>query len=75
MESRAVEERDRLAARIQLPCRVRTVLEYGAEVYKVIVGPVASAQEATRLGADLSERGVVGQALVVRWAASDSAGH
>jgi general secretion pathway protein A len=72
VESRAVEERDRLAARISLPCRVATSREDGAQVYSIVVGPVASRQEAVRLSEDLSGRGLVGQARVVRWAASDS---
>jgi hypothetical protein len=72
IESRAVEERDRLAARISLPCRIATSREDGSQVYSIVVGPVASRQEALRLSEDLSERGLVGQARVVRWAASDS---
>jgi type II secretory pathway predicted ATPase ExeA len=72
VESRAVEERDRLVARISLPCGIATSREDGAEIYSILVGPVASRQEAVRLSEDLSERILVGQARVVRWASSDS---
>jgi hypothetical protein len=72
VESRALEERDRLAARLSLPCRVVTSREDGADVYGIVVGPLASPEEAVRLSADLSGRRLVGQARVVRWAASDS---
>ena len=72
VQSRAVEERDRLVARISLPCRITTAREDGAEVYSIVVGPVSSPEEAVRLSEDLSKRGLVGQARVVRWAASDS---
>jgi hypothetical protein len=72
VESRALEERDRLAARISLPCGIATSLQDGAEVYSLVVGPVASRAEAARLSEDLSGRRLVGEARVVRWAASDS---
>ena len=72
VERRAVEERDRLAARISLPCSIAISFEDGAQVYGIVVGPVASPEEAVRLSEDLSARRVVGQARVVRWAASDS---
>jgi general secretion pathway protein A len=68
-ESRAMTERDRLAAVISLPC---TIVASDEDGYAVVVGPVASSREATRLSVDLSNRGVVGQARVVRWAASGS---
>lgn len=71
VESRAVEERDRLAARISLPCRIATSREDGAQVYSIVVGPVTSRQEAVRLSEDLSGRGLVGEARVVRWTAPD----
>jgi hypothetical protein len=74
LESRAVEERDRLTARISLPCRVSTSREEGTEVYSIVVGPLASPEEAVRLSEDLAERRLVGQARVVRWTAPDSAG-
>jgi type II secretory pathway predicted ATPase ExeA len=72
VESRAIEERDRLAARLSRPCSIVTSHEDGAQVYSIVVGPVASSEEAARLSEDLSERGLVGQARVVRWAVSDS---
>jgi len=75
VESRAVEERDRLAAHISLPCLVATSREDGARIYRILVGPVASRREAVRLSEDLSGRGLVGQARVVRWTASDCARH
>jgi len=73
VENRALEERDRWAARISLPCGVMTSREDGAQIYSIVVGPLASRQDAVRLSQDLSERGLVGQARVVRWAASDRA--
>lgn len=71
IEDRAVEERDRLAARISLPCRI---VNSGEDGYAIVVGPVASVQEAERLSVDLSQRRLVGQARVVRWAVSDTSG-
>jgi type II secretory pathway predicted ATPase ExeA len=68
-ESRALEERDRLAARISLPCRV---VDSGEDGYAIVAGPLSSIQEATRLSVDLSERRLVGQARVVPWAAADT---
>ncbi len=65
-ESRARAERDRLAALVQLPCQV---VPDGEDGYAVVVGPVAGSKEATRLSVDLSHRGLVGEARVVRWAA------
>jgi len=72
LESRAVEERDRLAERISLPCRVSTSQQDGTEVYSIVVGPLASPEEAVRLSEDLAQRRLVGQVRVVRWASSDS---
>lgn len=66
-EARAQAECDRLAAAIQLPCRV---VPSDEDVYAVVVGPVSGAKEATRLSVDLAQRGLVGEARVVRWAAS-----
>jgi type II secretory pathway predicted ATPase ExeA len=72
LESRAVEERDRIAARTSLPCRIVSSRQDGAEVYSLVVGPVASPEEAVLLTEDLTARRLVDQARVVRWAASDS---
>ena len=72
VESRAVEERERLAALISLPCRIAASFEDGAQIYSIVVGPVASLEEAARLSEDLSKRRLVGQARVVRWAVADS---
>ena len=72
VESRAVEERDKLARSIPVGCCVVTSLEDDAWVYHVVVGPLTSQSEAESLGADLSERGVVGEARVVRWTATES---
>ena len=73
-ESRAVEERRRLAALISRPCHIATSLEDGAQIYSIVVGPVASPEEAARLSEDLSKRRLVGQARVVLWAVADSTG-
>jgi hypothetical protein len=67
-ESRALAERDRLAAALPLPCRVVGSDEDG---YAVVVGPVKGADEATRLGADLAQQGLVSQARIVRWKAGE----
>jgi general secretion pathway protein A len=72
VESRAVQERDRLAAAISLPCRIVNLQEDGDLVYSIVVGPVASSEEAERLSVDLSQRRLVSQARVVRWASTDS---
>ncbi len=72
VESRALEERDKLAPSISVGCSVVSSLEDGAQLYRVVVGPLASRSEAERLGAELSARGVVGEARVVRWMAADS---
>ncbi len=72
VESRAVEERDKLAGSIPVGCCVVTSLEADARVYHVVLGPLTSQSEAESLGTDLSERGVVGQARVVRWTATES---
>lgn len=72
VESRAVEERDRLAALISPPCQIATSFEDGARIYSIVVGPVASREEAARLSENLSTRRLVGQARVVRWTAADS---
>ena len=72
VESRAVEERDRLAKSIPVGCWVVTSLEDDAQVYHVLVGSLTSRSEAESLGADLSERGLVGEARVVRWAEAES---
>ena len=66
-ESRAQTECDRLAAAVQLPCRV---VPSDEDVYAVVVGPVSGSKEATRLSVDLTRRGLVGEARVVRWAGS-----
>ena len=72
LESRALEERDRVAARTSLPCRIAISRQDGTEVYSIVVGPVASPEDAERLSEDLTARRLVGQARVVRWAASGS---
>ncbi len=72
VESRAVEERDKLAARLSVACRVVTSLEDDAVLYHVVVGPLTSRSEAESLAVDLSARRVVGEARVVRWTAADS---
>jgi cell division septation protein DedD len=66
-ESRAQTECDRVAAAIQLPCRV---LPADDDAFAVVVGPVTGSKEATRLSVDLAHGGLVGQARVVRWAGS-----
>lgn len=71
VESRAVEERDKLARSIPVGCRVVASLEDDAWVYHVVAGPLTSPSEAESLGADLAERRVVGQARVVRWTAAE----
>jgi hypothetical protein len=71
-ESRAVEERDKLSRSIPAGCRVVTSFEDDAWVYRVVVGPLTSRAEAESLGADLAERGVVGEARVVRWTSTES---
>ena len=68
-ESRAIAERDRLAALLSRPCRI---VDSGEDGYAVVLGPLSSGEEAERLSADLSERGLVEQARVVRWSAADS---
>ena len=71
-ESRAMEKRDELAARIHVACHVVTSLEDGAPVYHVVVGPLTSRSAAESLGTSLFARGVVGEARVVPWPAADS---
>ncbi|MFI5370692.1 MAG: AAA family ATPase [Candidatus Eisenbacteria bacterium] len=64
---RASSERDRIAAYTSFPCRVLRGHEDGAEVFRVLVGPFSTRQEAESASEHLSESGAVPEARVVGW--------
>lgn len=61
VESRAIAERDRLAA-TGLTVRVRTRWEAGTPIYRVVIGSYGSRREAERVADSLLTRGVVREA-------------
>ena len=75
VEERASAERDRVAALTPLECHVLRGHEDGAEIFRIIVGPLPSRREAEHAGEHLFGQGAVSEARVVRWFGSDPASH
>ena len=67
VSDRAHEERDRVAGLTPFPCKVLKGHEDGAEVFRVLVGPFATRQEAEAASEQLSATGAVNEARVVGW--------
>jgi sporulation related protein len=65
VESRALAERDRLAA-TGLTVRVRTRWEAGTPIYRVVIGSYGSHREAERVADSLLARGVVREARFMK---------
>jgi hypothetical protein len=64
---RAHEERDRIAGLTSFPCKVLKGREDGADVFRVLVGPFATREEAESASEQLSSTGSVAEARVVGW--------
>jgi len=67
VSDRAHEERDRVAGLTPFPCKVLKGHEDGAEIFRVLVGPFATRQEAEAASEQLTATGSVNEARVVGW--------
>lgn len=71
VEDRAQAERDRVATFTPLGCHVVKGQEDGADVYRILVGPLPTRREADRAGEQLFSQGAVNEASVMRWSGPD----